>query len=93
MAKDKKRNYEDTSKQEVLTEESRNALLGILLFLLAVIGLVETAGPIGKIIRYIFVFLLGTYSSLILAVLAIVGVYVFFKRKFPKFKINLTMNT
>ena len=91
MAKDKKRNYEDKSKSEVLTEESRNALLGILLFLVAVIGLVETAGPIGKIIRYIFVFLLGTYSSLILAALAMIGGYVFFKRKFPKFKINLTM--
>ena len=53
MAKEKKRNYEDNNKKEVLSEETRNALLGILFFLIAVIGLVETAGPIGRIIRYI----------------------------------------
>ena len=50
----KKRNYDEKTKGEVLSEETRNALLGILVFLIAVIGLVETAGPLGKIIRYIF---------------------------------------
>ena len=53
MAKEKKRNYDEKTKGEVLSEETRNALLGILVFLIAVIGLVETAGPLGKIIRYI----------------------------------------
>ena len=65
MAKEKKRNYEEKAKNEVLSEETRNALLGILFFLVAAIGLVETAGPIGRIIRYVFVYLLGTYSSFI----------------------------
>ena len=63
MAKEKKRNYDENNKGEMLSEETRNALLGILLFLLAVIGLVETAGPLGKIIRYVFVYLLGVFSS------------------------------
>ena len=89
MAKEKKRNYDENNKGEMLSEETRNALLGILLFLLAVIGLVETAGPLGKIIRYVFVYLLGVFSSLILLALAICGIYVFIKRKFPKIKINL----
>ena len=89
MAKEKKRNYDEKTKGELLSEETRNALLGILLFLLAVIGLVETAGPLGKIIRYVFVYLLGTFSSLVLLFLALVGVYVFIKRKFPKVKINI----
>lgn len=89
MAKEKKRNYENKPKGEVLSEDTRNALLGILVFLVAIIGLVETAGPLGKIIRYIFVYLLGTYSSLILLVLSILGIYIFIKRKFPKIKINL----
>ena len=91
MAKEKKRNYEEKAKNEVLSEETRNALLGILFFLVAAIGLVETAGPIGRIIRYVFVYLLGTYSSLILVLLALLGVYVFVKRKFPKVKINITI--
>ena len=84
MAKEKKRNYDEKTKGELLSEETRNALLGILLFLLAVIGLVETAGPLGKIIRYVFVYLLGTFSSLVLLFLALVGVYVFINRNFPK---------
>ena len=89
MAKEKKRNYDEKTKGEVLSEETRNALLGILVFLIAVIGLVETAGPLGKIIRYIFVYLLGTFSSLVLLTLSLVGIYIFIKRKFPKIKINL----
>ena len=89
MAKEKKRNYEENNKKEVLSEETRNALLGILFFLIAAIGLVETAGPIGRIIRYIFVYLLGTYSALILVLLAGLGIYVFIKRKFPEVKINI----
>ena len=91
MAKEKKRNYEENNKKEVLSEETRNALLGILFFLIAAIGLVETAGPIGRIIRYIFVYLLGTYSALVLVLLAGLGVYVFIKRKFPEVKINITI--
>ena len=79
MAKEKKRNYENDSKNEVLSEETRNSLFGILIFLLAVIGLVETAGPLGKIIRYVFVYLLGTYSSIILVALIILGIYIFIK--------------
>ena len=81
MAKEKKRNYDEKTKGEVLSEETRNALLGILVFLIAVIGLVETAGPLGKIIRYIFVYLLGTFSSLVLLTLSLVGIYIFIKRK------------
>ena len=91
MAKEKKRNYEENNKKEVLSEETRNALLGILFFLIAAIGLVETAGPIGRIIRYIFVYLLGTYSALVLVLLAGLGVYIFIKRKFPEVKINITI--
>lgn len=90
MAKEKKRNYEDAAKSELLSDETRNALLGILVFLLAIIGLVETAGPLGKIIRYVFVYFLGTFSSIVLVLLALLGVYIFVKRKFPKFKIKLT---
>ena len=62
MAKEKKRNYEENNKKEVLSEETRNALLGILFFLIAAIGLVETAGPIGRIIRYIFVYVARYYT-------------------------------
>ena len=91
MAKEKKRNYENNSKSEILSDDTRNALLGILVFLMAVIGLVETAGPLGKIIRYIFVYLLGTFSSLVLLALSILGIFVFIKRKFPKIKINITL--
>lgn len=89
MAKEKKRNYEEKAKGELLSDETRNALLGILVFLIAIIGLVETAGPLGRIIRYVFVYLLGTFSSLILLALSILGIYIFIKRKFPKIKINL----
>lgn len=89
MAKEKRRNYDEKSKGEMLSEETRNALFGILVFLVAVIGLVETAGPLGKIIRYVFVYLLGTYSSLVLLAVSLIGIYIFVKRKFPKIKINL----
>ena len=91
MAKEKKRNYEDTAKSELLSDETRNALLGILVFLLAIIGLVETAGPLGKIIRYFAVYFLGTFSSIILVMLALLGIYVFIKRKFPKIKVKLSL--
>ena len=91
MAKEKKRNYEDKTKNELLSDDTRNALLGIFIFLVAVIGLVETAGPLGKIIRYLFVYLLGTYSSLILLGVSILGIIIFIKRKFPKIKVNMTI--
>ncbi len=92
MAKEKRKNYQEikNSNDKMMSKETQNALLGILLFLLCLIGLLENGGPLGRIIRYIFVFLLGTFFPFALLVGCLLGIILFIKREVKPVKLGLT---
>lgn len=91
MSKIKKRNYDKTarSKEEIMTKETQNALIGILLFLVCIIGMINKGGKVGYIIRYIFVYLTGFYNIFFLVGGCLYGIIIFIKRRRPKVKINI----
>ena len=69
--------------KEVTKEKMSVELTGLLLVLIGVIGL--GFGPVGKIILEFAMFLMGSWWIIFVAYLIIVGFYMLFKRKMPKF--------
>lgn len=92
MAKEKRKNYQEikNSNDKMMSKETQNALLGILLFLLCLIGLLENGGPLGRGIRYVFVFLLGNFFPFALLVGCLLGIILFIKREIKPLKLGFT---
>lgn len=92
MAKEKRKNYQEIKKSndKMMTKETQNALLGVLLFLLCLIGLLENGGPLGRVIRYVFVFMLGTFFPFALLIGCLLGILLFIKREIKPLKLGFT---
>ena len=92
MAKEKRKNYQEikNSNDKMMTKETQNALLGVLLFLLCLIGLLENGGPLGRVIRYVFVFMLGTFFPFALLIGCLLGILLFIKREIKPLKLGFT---
>lgn len=92
MAKEKRKNYQEikNSNDKMMTKETQNALLGVLLFLLCLIGLLENGGPLGRVIRYVFVFMLGTFFPFALLIGCLLGIILFIKREIKPLKLGFT---
>ena len=76
MAKKKKRKETINFKIE---------LIGLLLFLIAIIGFIPNTGIVGNFISNFAAFLVGTWYNLLLLSLLIIGIYMMIKREKPDF--------
>lgn len=92
MAKEKRKNYQEikNSNDKMMSKETQNALLGVLLFLLCLIGLLENGGPLGRGLRYVFVFLLGNFFPFALLIGCLLGIILFVKREIKPLKLGFT---
>lgn len=88
MSKDKKRK-QGNSHSSMVSDEARYVLVGLLVFLLCFIGLIERGGYLGNIVSYIFVYMFGVFWFLPLIMIAIFGLYLFIRRKLLKIKIGV----
>lgn len=79
MAKKKKRKNDNSKKFQYNVE-----LNGILFILIGLIGF-GGFGPVGKIIKNFAIFLIGNWWPIILILILILGCFMVFKRKLPKF--------
>ena len=79
MAKKKKSKSSTTSKNKVSIE-----FVGLILILIGVIG-IGVFGPVGNLIKQFAIFLVGTYSNLLILLLIVLGLYFIIKRDKPKF--------
>ncbi len=79
MAKKKKSKSSASSKNKVSIE-----FVGLILILIGVIG-IGVFGPVGNIIKQFAIFLVGTYSNLLILFLIFLGLYFIIKRDKPKF--------
>ena len=79
MAKKKKSKSSTSSKNKVSIE-----FVGLILILIGVIG-IGVFGPVGNIIKQFAIFLVGTYSNLLILFLIFLGLYFIIKRDKPKF--------
>lgn len=79
MAKKKKSKNSTTSKNKISIE-----FVGLILILIGVIG-IGVFGPVGNIIKQFAIFLVGTYSNLLILLLILLGLYFIIKRDKPKF--------
>jgi hypothetical protein len=70
MAKDKKRSGEHSSKH-VLSQEAIYVLVGLLLFIISIMGLISRSGIIGNLIRYILIYIIGAMYILPLEALSL----------------------
>ena len=59
-------------------------LTGLVFILIGIIGL-GVFGPVGKVIKEFAVFLFGNYYNVLIVLILILGAYMLFKRKLPKF--------
>lgn len=78
MKKHKKRKNEKTSNFKYSVE-----LTGLFLILIGIIGF--GFGPVGSLLKKFSIFLVGTWWMFLLISLLILGSYMLFKRKLPKF--------
>ena len=76
MAKRKKR--KDTKNKSVSVE-----LIGLILMLISIIGF--GFGHVGNLIKMFTMFLFGTYYIVLILFVLLIGAYMLFKRKMPKF--------
>lgn len=88
MSKEKKRKTNENG-GILVSEEARNVLLGLMIFLLCFIAFFERSGTLGNIVHYIFVYIFGVGFIFPLLFIMGIGVYLFFKRKLPSFKIGV----
>ena len=88
MAKEKKEELVDDKKK--LSYETELALLGLMIAIVSLIGLLNQ-GYFGSIITYLLVFIFGSWYYMVLLALIYFGIYLFVKRKKPKFMSTLTM--
>ena len=79
MAKKKKSKSSTHTKNKVSIE-----FVGLILILIGVIG-IGVFGPVGNIIKQFAIFLVGTYSNLLILFLIFLGLYFIIKRDKPKF--------
>ena len=79
MTKRKKKKSANTSTPKFSVE-----ITGLILILIGVIGL-GVFGPVGNIIKDFAIFLFGSYYNILIILLLILGMYMLFKRKMPKF--------
>ena len=78
MGKHKKRKKETTSNFKYSVE-----LTGLILILIGIIGF--GFGPVGSLIKKFSIFLVGTWWMFLLIGILLLGAYMLFKRKLPKF--------
>ena len=78
MGKHKKRKKETTSSFKYSVE-----LTGLFLILIGIIGF--GFGPVGSLLKKFSIFLVGTWWMFLLIGILILGSYMLFKRKLPKF--------
>ena len=78
MGKHKKRKKETTSNFKYSVE-----LTGLILILIGIIGF--GFGPVGSLIKKFSIFLVGTWWMFLLIGVLLLGAYMLFKRKLPKF--------
>lgn len=79
MAKKKKKNTK-TNQNNYGIE-----LLGILLIIIAIIGIIPNTGIVGNFISNFSVFLVGTWYNVLLGLVMIIGLYMIIKREKPNF--------
>ena len=79
MAKRKKRRESSSTKNKVSIE-----FIGLILILISVIG-IGVFGPVGSLIKHFAIFLVGTYSNVLIIFLCFLGLYFIIKRDKPKF--------
>ncbi len=79
MTKRKKKKSANTTNPKFSVE-----ITGLILILIGVIGL-GVFGPVGNIIKDFAIFLFGSYYNILIILLLILGMYMLFKRKMPKF--------
>lgn len=80
MSKKKKR--KEPGKKDV---SYKTELIGFLLIIVAIIGFVPHTGVAGSFIKSFSVFLVGTWYSLFLIALIVIGIYMMVKREKPEF--------
>lgn len=90
MAKDKKRK-QNIKHDGLVSDEARYVLVGLLIFLLCFIGLIERGGYLGNIVSYVFVFVFGVFWFIPLILIALLGLYMFIRRKMPTIKVGVTL--
>ena len=79
MTKCKKKKSANTTSPKFSVE-----ITGLILILIGVIGL-GVFGPVGNIIKDFAIFLFGSYYNILIILLLVLGMYMLFKRKMPKF--------
>lgn len=79
MAKKKKRKNSDEGKVKFSSE-----LTGLILVLVSIIG-IGNFGPVGHIVKSFSIFLMGTWWSIFIIILLILGLFMIIKREPPKF--------
>ena len=79
MAKKKKTNTKTN------TNNYGIELIGILLIIIAIIGILPNTGIVGNFISNFAVFLVGTYYNVLLVLVMIIGLYMIIKREKPNF--------
>jgi len=80
MAKKKKRKV---TKKE--SSNYSNELIGILLIIIAVIGIIPNTGVVGNFVSNFAAFLVGTWYNVLLIAVMVVGIYMIIKREKPDF--------
>lgn len=79
MAKRKKSKSSSDKSIKVSVE-----IVGLIFILIGIIGLGKF-GPVGKIIKDFAIFLFGTSYNLLILMILLLGIYMLFKRRIPKF--------
>ena len=79
MTKHKRKKSANTTNTKFSVE-----ITGLILILIGVIGL-GVFGPVGNIIKDFAIFLFGSYYNILIIILLVLGMYMLFKRKMPKF--------
>lgn len=80
MSKKKKRKSTKKESSKYSVE-----LIGILLIIIAIIGIIPQTGVIGNFISNFSVFLVGTWYNVLLVAVMVVGIYMIIKREMPDF--------
>lgn len=88
MAKEKKE--PKVNKDGVLSKDAETILVGLMLSLVSLIGLLNK-GPIGQFLTFVAVYLFGVFYFVAFLILLYVGIYLTFKRKMFKLKIDITL--
>ena len=88
MAKDKRRKQKNKH-DGLVSDEARYVLVGLLIFLLCFIGLIERGGYLGNVVSYVFVYVFGVFWFIPLLLVAFLGLYLFIRRKLPTIKVGV----